>query len=91
MEFLLWQFSSHFSFISVDFAPRACFILIGERSKHFHIWIFPNQKWMQERFGYGLQYLRDINAYARQNSSEENIEKVIQTVEEIKRYIGSEN
>ena len=46
---------------------------------------------MLEKFGSGLQYLRDINAYARHNSSEENIEKVIQTVEEIKRYIGSEN
>ena len=62
-----------------------------ERSKHFHVWIFPNQEWMQEKFGYGLQYLRDINAYARQNASDEIVEKVIKTVEEIKRYIGSEN
>ena len=61
-----------------------------ERSKHFHIWIFPNQEWMREKYGYGLQYLRDINAYARQNASEENIEKVIKTVEEIKQYVGSE-
>ena len=62
-----------------------------ERSKHFHIWIFPNQEWMLEKYGYGLQYLRDINAYARQNASDEIVEKVIKTVEEIKRYIGSEN
>ena len=62
-----------------------------ERSKHFHVWIFPNQEWMLEKYGYGLQYLRDINAYARQNASDEIVEKVIKTVEEIKRYIGSEN
>ena len=57
-----------------------------ERSKHFHIWIFPNQEWMQEKFGYGLQYLREINSCARQNASAEDINKVIKTVEEIKAY-----
>ena len=40
-----------------------------ERSKHFHIWIFPNQEWMLEKYGYGLQYLRDINAFAKDNAS----------------------
>ena len=60
-----------------------------ERSKHFHIWIFPNQKWMQEKFGYGLQYLRDINAFAKENASDSDIENVIKTVEEIKAYMIS--
>ena len=59
-----------------------------EQSKHFHIWIFPNQKWMQEKYGYGLQYLREINSYARQNASAEDIDKVIKTVEEIKAYLS---
>ena len=58
-----------------------------ERSKHFHIWIFPNQEWMQEKFGYGLQYLRKINAYARENASDEDAIRVIKVAEEIKEYM----
>ncbi len=60
-----------------------------ERSKHFHIWIFPNQEWMLGKFGYGLQYLRDINAFAEDNASDADIENVIRTAEEIKKYVGS--
>ena len=62
-----------------------------ERSKHFHIWIFPNQQWMLEKFGYGLKYLRDINAFAKDNASDADIENVIRTAEEIKKYIESED
>lgn len=62
-----------------------------ERSKHFHIWIFPNQEWMLEKYGYGLQYLRDINAFAKDNASDADIENVIRTAEEIKKYIKSAN
>ena len=58
-----------------------------ERSKHFHIWIFPNQEWMLEKFGYGLQYLREINAYARENASDEDVIRVIKVAEEIKEYM----
>lgn len=58
-----------------------------ERSKHFHIWIFPDQEWMQEKFGYGLQYLRVINAYARENASDEDVIRVIKVAEEIKEYM----
>ena len=60
-----------------------------ERSKHFHIWIFPNQEWMLEKFGYGLQYLRDINAFAKDNASDADIENVIRIATDIKRYLGS--
>lgn len=59
-----------------------------ERSKHFHIWIFPNQEWMQEKFGYGLQYYREINSYARENKTDEDVRKVISVAEEIKEYMN---
>lgn len=62
-------------------------IVQEERSKHFHIWIFPNQEWMKEKFGYGLQYLREINSYAKQNASDEDIEKVINTADAVKAYM----
>ena len=53
--------------------------------------IFPNQEWMLDKFGYGLQYMRDINAFAKDNASDADIENVIRTVKEIKNYIESEN
>ncbi len=59
-----------------------------ERSKHFHIWIFPNQEWMQEKFGYCLQCLREINSYARENKTDEDVRKVISVAEEIKEYMN---
>ena len=38
-----------------------------ERSKHIHIWIFPNYSWMTEKFGKGITYFRDISEYAQKN------------------------
>ena len=46
---------------------------------------------MLEKFGHGLQYLRDINAFAKDNASDADIENVIRTAEEIKKYIESED
>ena len=65
-------------------------IVQEERSKHFHIWIFPNQEWMKEKFGYGLQYLREINSYAKQNASDEDIEKAIKEYVEIGAFESEE-
>lgn len=61
-------------------------IVQEERSKHFHIWLFPNYEWMQEKFGKGITYLRDINEYATQNATEKDKEQVLQTVEILKKY-----
>ena len=37
------------------------------------------------------QYLRDINAFAKDNASDADIENVIRTAEEIKKYIEGED
>ena len=37
-------------------------IVQEERSKHFHVWIFPTHPWMEEKFGKGISYLRDISS-----------------------------
>ena len=58
-----------------------------ERSKHFHIWIFPEQDWMKEKFGLGIRYMRDINSYARENATKEDVDKVIKTAAEIREYM----
>lgn len=61
-------------------------IVQEERSKHLHIWIFPNFKWMTEKFGKGITYLREISEYAQKNSNEDNIKKCLNVVEKIKQY-----
>ena len=62
-----------------------------ERSKHLHIWIIPNHHWMTEKFGKGITYLREISEYAKKNSNEEEIQKVLDTIEKIKTYFKEHN
>ncbi|MBQ9659124.1 MAG: HIT family hydrolase [Clostridia bacterium] len=57
-----------------------------ERSKHLHVWIFPNYKWMTEKFGKGIKYLRDISEYAKKNVNENNIKEILNTIEKIRKY-----
>lgn len=58
-----------------------------ERSKHFHVWIFPHDKWMDEKFGKGISNLREICAYAQKNASLEERKEVEAFGEKIKRYL----
>ena len=57
-----------------------------ERSKHLHIWIFPNYKWMAEKFGKGIKYLRDISEYAKNNVNENDIKEILEVIEKIREY-----
>ena len=57
-----------------------------ERSKHFHIWIFPIHSWMTEKFGKGIKYLRDIAEYAKNNANEDDIIEVLNVIEKVKKY-----
>ena len=58
-----------------------------ERSKHFHIWIFPHYTWMNEKFGRGITYLRDISKYARDNATEDTTKEVLKVIEKVREYI----
>ena len=58
-----------------------------ERSKHLHIWIFPNHNWMAEKFGKGIKYLRNISEYAQRNSNDTNIKEVLDAIDKIKKYL----
>lgn len=60
-------------------------IVQEERSRHLHIWIFPNYEWMSEKFGKGISYLRDISSYAKENATKEDVEKVLKVVEEVRK------
>lgn len=64
-------------------------IVQEERSKHFHIWLFPCLDWMKERFGKGIKYLRDINEYVVQNATEKDKQEVLDTIERLKIYFGN--
>lgn len=59
-------------------------VLQEERSKHFHMWIFPNNDWMVKKFGQGASYIRDICDYMKENASDEYIEQVLETIKKIK-------
>ena len=66
-------------------------IVQEERSKHFHIWMFPYYDWMSEKFGKGIEYLRNINKYVTENATIEERKEVEETVEKLKRYFNKEN
>lgn len=59
-----------------------------ERSKHFHLWIFPHYDWMTEKFGKGINYLRAISEYAREHNSPNNINEVLNVVERVRKYFS---
>lgn len=61
-------------------------IVQEERSKHFHIWLFPYFDWMKEKFGKGIKYLRDINEYVVQNATEKDKQEALDTIEQLKVY-----
>ena len=63
-------------------------IVQEERSKHFHIWLFPYYDWMQEKFGKGIKYLRDINEYVIENVTEEDKSETLDTIEKLKEYFN---
>ena len=57
-----------------------------ERSKHLHVWIFPNYPWMKEKFGKGITYLREISEFAQNNVNENGINEILSVIEKIKKY-----
>lgn len=58
-----------------------------ERCPHFHIWIFPHYEWMNQKFGKGVNQLRDIFTYAQEKVTEEDIKQTLRTVENIREYL----
>ena len=61
-----------------------------ERSKHFHVWIFPTHNWMKEKFGSGIKYLGEIIEFAKNNASEEDKKEVVAVAKKIKEYLSQQ-
>ena len=64
-------------------------IVQEERSKHLHIWIFPYHSWMDEKYGKGVSYLRDICEYAQNNNNQNLISEILTTVKELQIKFNS--
>jgi diadenosine tetraphosphate (Ap4A) HIT family hydrolase len=59
-------------------------IIFEERSKHFHIWLFPRMEWMNG-FPNSLTSVRDIMQFARNHqTSPDQISRVLHVVERAK-------
>ena len=62
-----------------------CTFIQEEKSEHFHFWILPRFKWIDELFGNSLLSIRLIMKYAEENmKTEENIEEIKVCVEKLK-------
>ncbi len=59
-------------------------IVQEEKSKHFHVWLFPWHPWMNEKFKKGISSLREINSYAATNVTQEEIKQIIQSISLLK-------
>ncbi len=55
-----------------------------ERSRHFHLWLFPRHEWMDAHFDSSISSLRDIMRFAKcQRSTPEGINAVLSAVADI--------
>lgn len=59
-------------------------VLQEERASHIHIWIMPILKWM-EKFNKSVKNIREIFEYAKQNNTQENKDKILESIEKIKK------
>ena len=57
-----------------------------ERSKHFHVWVFPALEWMEQKFGSGVKYLDDIITYAKNNVTENDKKEIVVVAGKVKEY-----
>ena len=59
-----------------------------ERSRHLHIWIFPMQPWMVEKFGHSISALREIAAFAKAHNSSEVTSKVLAAASQVRDFLS---
>ncbi|MDR2531638.1 MAG: HIT family hydrolase [Oscillospiraceae bacterium] len=66
-----------------------CALIQEERSSHFHFWILPKYKWLNDLFDNSLSSLRPIMKYAEENlKTEKNIEDIKMCVERLKLILN---
>jgi diadenosine tetraphosphate (Ap4A) HIT family hydrolase len=63
-------------------------IIQEERSKHLHLWLFPWQIWMENRFDKSISSLRLINQFARNNANAKDKNDVVLTANRIRECLA---
>jgi hypothetical protein len=58
-----------------------------ERSKHFHVWIFPRLEWMKN-YPNSIASIREIMKYAKEIVSNETIDNIIVYIENFKKLLA---
>lgn len=59
-------------------------VIQEERAMHIHIWIMPILKWM-EKFNKSVKNIKEIFEYAKQNNTQENKDKILESIEKIRK------
>ena len=64
-------------------------IVLEEKDCHFHVWLMPRHKWMNEKFSKIIKNIQPIMDYAKQNlRTEDNFNQIKQTCELLKRELN---
>ena len=61
-------------------------IVQEERANHLHVWIFPCHKEYEEKLGKGVGSIKDICKHIKDNVTDEEIQKCLETVTKLKEY-----
>lgn len=61
-------------------------IIQEERSSHFHVWILPNHKWLNEKYGIGIKYVGNIIDDYKFSKDKDLVSKSLQVGESVKKY-----
>ncbi len=62
-------------------------IVEEDTSNHFHIWMFPRQDSLAEKFGTKIQSVRPVMEYARESlKTPENLKAVDEATEKMRKY-----
>lgn len=62
-------------------------IVQEERANHLHVWIFPCHKEYEKKFGKGVGSIKDICKYIKDNATNDDIQKCLETVAKLKEYL----
>jgi len=66
-----------------------CALIQEDRSSHFHFWILPKYKWLNDLFDNSLSSIRPIMKYAEKNlKTEKNIEDIKTCVKRLKLLLN---
>lgn len=55
-----------------------------ERSKHFHVWLFPYHSWMINDYEFRVENLRKICDYAKEKITDKEINEILEMIDQLR-------